>query len=227
MANVAPFAPNVLRVTFNQHYGIATTIMNRLFYTFTGTLNAQVALNLATGVAANWGSDIAPLLSTTYELDTITITDMGSATGLQYVHPAALPGTQPAADFLPASTCMCMTGTISRRYRGGKPRWYQTGMHQSSLQDNQTFTATAVGQWEAAMQALAASIKGTGTNGGTVTDNVNLSLVEGYTWTEYTTASGKVNYRKDPIYRTSALTDVIYPWVPLARVSNQRKRGVN
>jgi hypothetical protein len=227
LANVAPFVPNVLKLTFNQHFGNATNIMNRLFFSFTGTLNEQTALNIATGAAAAWDSDFAPLLSTTYVLDTVVVTDMGSATGLQYTHPAALAGGLAAADYLPAQTSMCLTGVIQRRYRGGKPRWYQSGHHQTSLQDNQTFSALAIGQWEAAMVELIAAVKQATTVGGTITNNVSVSLVSGSTWTEYTTAGGKINYRQDPIYRTEALIDTVSIWSPLARVSNQRKRGKN
>lgn len=227
MSNIAPFAPGVVRIRFNANYGNATNIMNRLFFTFTGQLDQTSGSALANTAQAGWNSNMAPILSTTYILDSITVTDLGSATGTQIEHPVGLPGHLAAADFLPANTNMCITGLINRRYRGGKPRWYQCGLHQPDLLDNQTFTSTAVGNWEAAMQEMVIAIKGFATTGGTVTNNVNLSLVEGYTWTEYTTSSGKTNYRKDMVYRTSAVTDVINAWTPLIRVSTQRKRGVN
>lgn len=226
-SNVAPLAPGVVRVTFTGQYGNATSIMNRLFFVFTGSMNQANATSIATTAANAWNEFMSVNLSTTYTIGTITVTDLGSASGANVEHPAGLVGTLPAADFLPASTCICISGLIGRRYRGGKPRWYQTGMHQSSLQDNQTFTAAAVTTWEAALTGLAGSIEGVATTGGTVGNNVNLSLVDGYTWTEYVTSSGKVNYRKDPVYRESAVTDQIEVWVPRPRVSTQRKRGVN
>jgi hypothetical protein len=216
-----------VRVTFVQHYGIATNIYNRFFYSFTGSMNTANATSIATTAVQNWESAIASLLSTTYGLDKVIVTDLGSASGAQVEHPAGVFGSAAAADFLPASTCMCISGVIGRRYRGGKPRWYQTGHHQSSLQDNQTFTGTAVSTWEAAITELAAGQEGLATTGGTVGNNINLSLVDGYQWVEYTTSSGKVNYRKDPIYRATAVEDQIIAWIPLPRVSSQRKRGVN
>lgn len=227
MANVAPLASQVLKVTFNQSYGAANNIMNRLFYTFTGTLDTSTANQLASHMGTVWNTDFAPFLSTTYELISVQVTDLGSASGTQVDLPTNWFGTEAAADYLPATTCMCLTAIIPRRYRGGKPRWYQTGHHQVSLADNQHFTTTAIGNFEAAINALASGAKGQVTNGGTVTNNVNLSLVEGYTWVPYTTSSGKTNYRKDPIYRNSAVTDVISVWTANARVSSQRKRGVN
>jgi hypothetical protein len=227
VANVAPTPHNVLRVRFNAVYGNASNIMNRLFYTYTGVIDAPTATGIATTLNNSWTTHIAPLVSTTYILDTITVTDLGSNTGVQIDHPSGVAGSEPAADFLPATTCMLFVAQIGRRYRGGKPRWYQTGQHQASLQDNQTWNTTLLGNWETAFNALASAGKGLTTNGGTTTDNVNLSLVEGYTWTEYTTSSGNVNYRKDPTYRTEAVTDIISDWQGNPRVSNQRKRGVN
>lgn len=227
MANVAPAAPGVMRVAFNQTYGNAVNVMNRLFFTFSGTLDQTTAGIIAAHFETVWVGSVAPLVSTTYSLDSITVTDLGSTSGTQVDHPAANLGTLAAADFLPATTCMCITGLISRRYRGGKPRWYQTGHHQSGLQDNQHFTSTSINSWEAAINVLAEPNTVPPTNGGVVQNNINLSLVEGYSWTEYTTSSGKINYRKDPIYRAVPVHDIINAWVPLARVSSQRKRGVN
>jgi hypothetical protein len=227
VANVAPVAPGVVRVTLIQNYGIATTIMNRFFYSFTGQMSITAATSLAEAVQGEWNAAMAPLLSTTYTVDTITVTDLSSDTGVQLEFPAGNSGILAAADFLPATVCMVLTGIISRRYRGGKPRWYQTGHHQASLQDNQTFTSGAVGSFQTAINNVAKSAIGVVTTGGTVTNNVNLSLVDGYQWTEYTTSSGKLNYRKDPIYRANAVTDVISSWQARPRTSTQRKRGVN
>lgn len=226
-SNIAPLAPGVLKCTFNQQYGNANSIMNRLFYTFSGTLALADGVALATVLGSAWETYIGPLVSTNYELLNITVTDLGSASGEQVVHPLDLVGITPTTGFLPAQTCMCLNGTINRRYRGGKPRWYQTGHNEAGLSDNQHFTANYVGNWQAAFLELATTPIGHAVTGGVVQNNVNLSLVEGYTWTEYTTSSGKVNYRKDPVYRTSAQTDIITNWTPLARISSQRKRGVN
>lgn len=226
-SNVAPLAPGVVRVQFLQQYGNASNIMNRLFYSFTGSINQANATSIATAAAGGWQSGMAQGLSTTYELLTVTVTDLGSAAGANVEHPVALPGVVAAADFLPAATCMCISGLIGRRYRGGKPRWYQTGFHQTALQDNQTFTAGAISTWEAYMTTLAGSVEGVATTGGTVTNNVNLSLVDGYKWVPYETSSGNTNYRKDPVYRASPVIDQIEAWVPRPRVSSQRKRGVN
>lgn len=226
-SNVAPLAPGVLRVQFLQQYGNATSIMNRLFYSFTGSINQANATAIATAAAVGWENGFQPLLSTTYELQSITVTDLGSAAGANVEHPVGVFGVMAAADYLPASTCMCISGLIGRRYRGGKPRWYQTGLHQTSLQDNQTFTSTAVSTFEAALTLLAAQVEGVATTGGTVGNNVNLSLVDGYKWVPYETSSGNTNYRKDPVYRTTPVVDQIEGWIPRPRVSSQRKRGVN
>lgn len=226
-SNVAPLAPGVVRVQFLQQYGSATSIMNRLFFSFTGSMNQANATAIASAAASGWANGFSALLSTTYELQTITVTDLGSAAGANVEHPVGVFGTLAAADFLPASTCMCISGLIGRRYRGGKPRWYQTGLHQSSLLDNQTFTSAAVNSFEAGLTALAGFIEGIATTGGTVGNNINLSLVEGYKWVPYETSSGNTNYRKDPVYRASPVIDQIEAWVPRPRVSSQRKRGVN
>lgn len=227
MSNVPPLATNVVKVMFTANYGIASNIMNRLFYTFTGTIDIAAATNIATAMRNGWVTEMVPLLSTTYILDTVTVTDLGSDSGVQVVHPSGDAGSTAAADFLPAQTAMCFTAAIGRRYRGGKPRWYQAGLHQAHLQDNQNFTATAVGNFTAAFNLLAKYAVGEPVNGGTVTNNVNLSLVDGYTWRETTTASGNTKWTKDPIYRAQAHTDPIIDWGANTRVSNQRKRGVN
>lgn len=227
VANVAPNAPNVLRVTYIQNYGAAVNIYNRGFYTFTGSVDSTVATTVANLCNTAWTQHISPLVSTTYVLDTVVVTDLTSPGAVQEVLPSGAAGSLPAADFLAAGTCMMFTATINRRYRGGKPRWYQTGQHQASLQDNQTWASTPLGNWVAGFNLFMKGPVGAVTNGGTVTGNVNLSLVQGYTWVEYTTSSGKTNYRKDPVYRASAVTDPIIDWKGAPRVASQRKRNVN
>jgi hypothetical protein len=227
VTNVAPLAPGVLKIQYVMQIGPATNVQNRWFFQFTGILDQVAASNLAGKAQSSWGTNIGPLVTQHTTLEQVIVTDLGSASGTQVVHIAGTAGTIPVTGFLPAQTCLMLTAQISRRYRGGKPRWYQSGLDQSQMQDDQNWTNTVVSNYETAFFNMNQDLAGFATNGGQVTHNINLSLVAGYSWTEYTTSSGKTNYRRDPVYRASPQEDVVISWIAAPRISNQRKRGVN
>lgn len=225
--NVAPAAPGVIKVQFQCNIGPTSNVINRLFYKFTGTIDSTYAQSLATAADQAWNTHISPYVTQHVVMQTVTVTDLIGPNGVVYELVSTSVGTITPTGFLPTTTCAMSAGVISRRYRGGKPRWYQSGFTQADLQDNQHWSQTFLTAYNAGFNSFASQLIGHATNGGTVTDNINLSLVDGYTWTEYTTASGKVNYRKDPIYRSAPVEDRISTWNVRPVIATQRRRSTN
>jgi hypothetical protein len=225
--NVAPFAPQTLKLEFSQTIGPATNVQNRLFYSFSGTVATTDCAAIAQSAYTAFIAQMAPLLGQHWTLHGVTCTDLGASNGAVGDYLLLTPGSESGTYFVPAGTCMVLHAGINRRYRGGKPRWFQSGFTQPNLSDDQTWNTTFVGEVEAAFNTFVTGLKGHVTNGGQLTNNVNLSLVDGYQWTEYTTSSGKINYRKDPIYRAQAVTDIIQDWSASIKVGSQRRRNVN
>jgi len=227
VANVAPFAPGVMKVEYSQTLGGATNIINRMFYSFTGALASTGAANIASTVNGYWAASLSPHLTAHHSLISVKVTDLGSAQGAVGEVVGTAVGTIPIAGFLPAKDCVVNHATINRRYRGGKPRWYQSGFTQSNLVDNQHWDSTFIGTWEAAFNTFAKDLLSYSGGGVTITNIVNLSLVSGYTWHESTLPSGNVKWEKVPTYRAQALTDVVSDWVADSVVGSQRRRGTN
>jgi hypothetical protein len=225
--NVKPFAPGHFEVKFLQLYGGATNIWNRMFFAFSGTMQQADADAIASTATTAWANSVAPYVNAHLTLENVLVTDLGSATGVQGGHDAPQTGVIPIAGFLPAKDCVVAHGTINRRYRGGKPRWYQSGFVQADLQDNQTWNAATIGNVEAGMYELMDAIRKFTSTDVQVSDCVSISYVNGYSWVEYTTSSGKINYRKDPVYRATPVYDVISTWLVNPTVASQRKRGTN
>jgi len=227
VANVKPFAPGYCEVKLQQTYGGATNIWNRMFFRFSGTMGVADALSIAQTATTKWTQYMAPLLNAHLNLIATSCTDLGSASGATNTDLTGGVGTVPITGFLPAKDCMVSHGYITRRYRGGKPRWYQSGFTQADLLDNQHWTSTALSNWETAITEWATDMGKYGSATVNMTGNYNLSFVNGYSWVPYTTSSGKENYRKDPVYRDSVQPDIISNWVTSPVVASQRKRGVN
>jgi hypothetical protein len=222
--NIKPFAPGVYEMQFVQTYGEDTNVRNRLFFTFTGTMGQTEAGALASNGAAIWQSDLVSQLVSQLVLTEVTVTDLGSAGGSTGVFTTSHAGTGVVSNPLPASTCFMLHGSVNRRYRGGKPRWYQSGGLTTSLADEQTWTTAYVTAFNGAFHSFVSTLAGFATGAVVTTNNVNLSYVDGHTWTVITLPSGQVNYRRDPTYRTAPVEDVIQAWAGQPRIAHQRRR---
>jgi len=225
--NVKPFAPGYCEIRYNQIYGGATNVTNRWFFKFTGAMDVTAAGAIAAKATTEWNAMMAPCVNTHLSLLSTKVTDLGSASGAVNEDLTGSAGTKPITDFLPATSCIVSHGFITRRYRGGKPRWYQAGLNQSDLFDNQHFTSAFVTQIETALANMIIALRTFTTGAVTMGDCYNLSFVKGYTWTEYTTSSGNTNYRKDMTYRSEVQPDMITNYVTSPVIATQRKRGVN
>jgi len=217
----------VLKLQLNQTYGGATNLVNRLFFSFSGNLDEASALSIATLASNNWSADLGAHLTSHLSLDSVEVLDMGSPTGNQVTVTAGHLGTLPSTDYSPALAVVNNVGSVARRYRGGKPRFSQSGFPASAMADNQHWNGTALSSWSSNFNGYVVAIVGHGTNGGQVISCVNLSLVQGYTWKEIPLSNGGIKYEKVPTYRTTPVTDQIQSWVAKSQIGSQRRRGVN
>jgi hypothetical protein len=98
---------------------------------------------------------------------------------------------------------------------------------QNYLADDQHWTTTFVDSFENEWVKFATAKNGAVVGNVTVSQVYNLSFVQGHTWTEYQTASGQTNYRKDPIYRETVQPDPISEWTASPTIASQRRRSHN
>lgn len=222
--NVKPFAPGVMEYKFGQTLGEDVNIFNRLFFTFTGTMGTTDAQSIALVGGTSWTNWMRPNITPGLILTSVTVTDLSSAAGVVGVQAENQPGTGQSTGALPANCCIMMRASPSRRYRGGKPRWYQSGTVDGMLADPQTWTTGTVAQWDTSFNGFIGELGGATSGTVALVHNVNLSYVEGHTWTPVTTAGGVTNYRRDPVYRAAVQTDLLSQWTTYGKVASQRRR---
>lgn len=149
--------------------GVASVI-NRLFFTGTGS-TTNAALNTWCGnVAASWNTNMAPLIAPACTLVAVTAEDLTSGTSPVGAWAGSHPGTSSNLIFDPAAAFI-VKNLIANRYRGGHPRTYIPGVpssNQASNGANTWNTTDAAGlltQWKAFLSAISGSSGPTGYSG--------------------------------------------------------------
>jgi hypothetical protein len=210
-----------MKFLFTQSVGSDSDVLNRLFFTYTGGPPAQSdCLAFATDAATAWNSDIAPKLSTNVTLTSVTVTDLNSSSGQTAVALVSHAGTAGAAS-VPAGSCMVIHGHISRRYRGGHQRWYQSGLPNTDLSTAQQWSTTSTNAYSTAFTSFIAAIAGSTSGTTTGLAAAQVSYYSGSTQVLY--PSGR--YHTVPTKRSSGLTDAITGWTVNQNVASQRRRN--
>lgn len=176
-----PPVPNCLRVDFNYTVGLDPNSMSRLHFTYTGPAPSGAdCIALAGSFRAAWNTNIKPLISVNNELIGVHVTDIASNTGASGSDATAVPGTR-AGGNLQAATCALFNHTISRRYRGGKPRTYMPMGVTTDLVGagnwQSTFQTAANSGWAAFITACKAASSGSTV----ISQFVNVSYYSGFT----------------------------------------------
>jgi hypothetical protein len=213
--------PACLRVEFRIADDASIDAGSRFFLSYTGTAPSESDLNtLATAVATIWQTYLAGALASDESLRSVTITDLSSDTGNVGAWEGDFAGTAEHPSN-PAGVCMVMNHSVSRRYRGGRPRTYlRTGTAQDLTGTNE-WASAALTDTLAAWEAWIAGILATTGIGISLTNIVNVSYYEGFT--VFTTPSGRV--KNLPTLRTGGPhVDPVTSTTPAAKLGSQRRR---
>ena len=176
-----PDVPNVLRLTAFWHIGEDLSVSNSLDFKYTGgPPSATDATALAQTASTNAATHLYPILQSNQTCDFWTCRDLASHAGAFGQSAAGSAGTG-SGGILPAATCVLTNYKIGRRYRGGKPRTYWPFGTTNDLQDESTWSSTAVGNFGTHIAAWFASMIGVTEGTTEITEHVNVSFYSGFT----------------------------------------------
>lgn len=200
------------------------TIVNRHFFSFTGTADVTDLKSFATAVKSAYdslwyGSNAvsSSVTSVVCEAVDLTTTSGNSAETTS----AGQTGT--GTPGCPGMTCVQIAWRIARRYRGGKPKTFLGGISISNSPNDDTVPAAVIS--DATNLANRLSTTGAGTVLTTygslvVTGLVNVSYYAGFT--NYTKTSGREASR--PTLRTSPVVDPVVAFLVDNTWHTQRRR---
>lgn len=160
---------------------------------------------LAEAVANAWSTDMAPVQAATVSYSQCEAYDLSNTTGARVFVPMSGSGTLAGSSDQVLSVCSCTTFEVNRRYRGGKPRAYLSGVNGTQLADYKSFSTTAALLIETKWTAFMGSVNGV-TIGGLSVTMVGIS------------------YYLDKVLRTTPLVEGIVGVETQIRVCNQRRR---
>lgn len=115
---------------------------SRMFFTYSGgpPSSGQCA-SLAEQFATGYSDNMAALLSNSYSLEQVLVTDL-SSTGAAYgAYSTPVDGGRGGSP-LPLNVCALINYAIGRKYRGGKPRGYWPLGVISDLENEQQWSTT-------------------------------------------------------------------------------------
>lgn len=169
-----PAVAQVAKLVFRYLLGEDSNVLNRLFVEYTPTtfLSDALALSLAEAAGAAWGSHIAPLVGNHMTLESVEATDLSAGSGAQAVADFSTAGGVSEAANVPAEACMVIKFIPDKLYRGGHPRWYQSGLAAPDLQDEQTWTTAALNAWGTGFTNFVNAILAWTSGGNTLTGQV-------------------------------------------------------
>jgi hypothetical protein len=118
--------------------GANTNIQNVFHCTYTGSVSAADASSLALSFGSSWTSQMAPLVTTNYAIESVIINDLNSATGAQVQEAVSAAGTN-AGVHLTSGVALVMSYKTAFKYRGGHGRSYLAGFPEADLSNANTW----------------------------------------------------------------------------------------
>lgn len=219
-----PNVPKVVQIVLFQSFGADLDVVNRFYQQYTGaagTLSDGGAATWAAAVTSAWAAHIAPLITSTFTLNKVTVTDLSTNIGGFGEDDTGSVGSVSGAA-VPAGVAMVIREHIERRYRGGHPRQYVCGLPSGDLGTAQSWNSTATAAWQTAYTAFrAAAAAGCPVGIGPAVD-ANVSYFQGFT--NHTYPSGRV--RPIPTLRATPVVDVISSFSVNPKLGSQRRRNL-
>jgi hypothetical protein len=153
-------------------------------------------------------------------LSGVKVTDLSSSSGGVGEHASSTVGTTDFA--FSAATCALINFVITRRYRGGKPRWYLPWGGGGDLTSKQEWTATFITNTTTAVAAIRTGFIGSTSGSTAVSNQCSVSYYAGFTAVENPITH---RWRNVPNLRTTPEVNVIESFSVNGLVSSQRRRN--
>ena len=155
-------------------------VVNRFYMLYSGTApTAAQMVTLATAIATSWNTRLAEDHTAHVQLTNVTCEDLTSATGAVGTAAVSHAGTNGQLPN-PAGVAALLNFTISRRYRGGKPRLYLPAFGQSDVNNAAVWKATSAALLLTDFNLFITDILAMTWTGATITEHVNVSFYSGF-----------------------------------------------
>ena len=151
-------APFTIRSEVHWTIGENANAMDRIHWLYQNGPPSPGDLNsFATALRGQISNNFIPLVGAGVHLTNVRAIDIAASTGQEGLATGDTLGERPGA-VLTAITCVLVSGRITRRYRGGRPRIYfpagvQTDLSNSSVWDPAIVTAVQ-NAWQAVLNAI-------------------------------------------------------------------------
>ena len=204
-----------------------TTSINKMGSRFFITVNAGGAsggvLNaIAADIAGAWTTHLAPEVTTNIALTEVDILDITTDMGNSGLWTGSAAGSRSGTE--PNLQCpVNVQYTISRRYRGGKPRMYIPAFSTSDQLDASHWGSSALSGLQTAFGGFFTEVKAISESGTTVSNHISLSYYEGF----HNIANSSGREYAAPTYRTTPVQDIVLGYNPKAEMGSQRRRRVS
>jgi hypothetical protein len=216
-----PNAPKVVRHVLRFTYQENVDIVNRFYqqYSGSGPIADMDMLAWATAVSNAWGAHMVAAVAIPLVLNSVTSTELTSATGSEQQYVNDVPGTSTGTP-LPANVAMVIREHIERRYRGGHPRQYIAGLTANEQHDAQSWDPSSVAAIHTDYVNFRTACAAGCPSGAQPAVDVNVSYYSGFT--NHTYPSGRV--RPVPTLRGAPVIDVIAAFSVNPKIASQRRR---
>jgi hypothetical protein len=217
-----PAVPKTVALAFTTLSGTSPNpAVNKLHFAYTGTppTPAQLA-SFATTVLTAFGSAVGPFMSSDNTISALEAVDLSSPVSATATVTAAIAGAL-TPDKLPDDTCVVLSATVGRRYRGGHPRTYLPVGVVAEITNGNLWNATWLGTLLTAWDGFVTAVEGAGWTGAGTIAPVNVSYYFGYHLVTY--PSGRS--RDIPTLRVGGpVIDPILGYIPRQKLGVQRRR---
>lgn len=218
-----PAVPGVLRAQLKWSDSEDLNVTTTLFFSYSGGAPSDAAtLALATDILVAMEACSTQWL-VSVQLTECEVTDLSSDEGAQ----ASFSGTTAGSvggQVLAGGTCLVANYTISRRYRGGKPRSYLPWGSASTLENAQQWDADFLSDCRSKLDTFFATCIGSTSGGCTITNQVNVSYYNGST-AVIVGSAGSERGKTIPTRRAVPLVNAVTSRAILGRPGSQRRRN--
>ncbi len=215
-----PAVARVVRCDFHHTLGGNTNILNRVFLQYAGVLSLVDAQTWINSIFTDWGNNVVAQQNVNLVLNLAVLTDLSSASSPQAQQSGAIAGTGGGAA-APAGIAAVVKQKLARRYRGGHPRHYISGLQASQIATPETLTAAYIALLVAGYNAFVSAALGHVPALAAPATEVNVSYFSGFH--NVTFPSGRQH--AVPTERAVPLVDTVIAHAVNPRVASQRRRN--
>jgi hypothetical protein len=209
-----------LRVRLIYNEGAAAEGGNRFYLRYaSGPATGADCASLAADIAADWNTNLAPIIDGAYSLNEVDVLDISTDVGLSGQWTGAHAGTK-AGSSLSANACTNVEFGIARRYRGGKPRIYLPPSTSGDLAGVTKWSGAFVTAASAAVAAFFTAVEAHTLGSISALRHVNLSYYSSFKNVPNTSGRDHVV----PQYKPTATHDDITGYFAKAVVGSQKRR---